>query len=373
VPPTVNAGPQNKEQEIWEKWIDGKVALDRWRAQEICDFNNKLLFDRVFPPADDSIPKILPADPGPAPEGLVLLAGNPPPFAEAVSPTQHRIQFEDGFVLKYVDHVRMRPKYAYYRFRTGVMSGGTPVKNVPSETLDRWVRKAGITEFQARVMKAVSVLEGGFDSVNTYDTGWVSIGFIQFACLSTGGNSLGQLLLSYKRENPAAFQKDLRRFGYEVTDKGIVMIVDPETGSLLTGADAMLRVIQEPRLVAVFQRAGQQSDDFVAAQIRSAMAQFYPDNEIVSFNLGDGSTASAAIKDLIRTEAGIATIMDRYVNTGKLDPLSQVLSQVAATHKLRRVEELRRFEQEVVKAMKYRKDFLAEPTLSKPSPPLQNR
>jgi hypothetical protein len=49
------------------------------------------------------------------------------------------------------------------------------------EELNRIFAASGLTPVEARVMRAVSLLEGGFDSINTYDTGF-SVGRLYPIC-----------------------------------------------------------------------------------------------------------------------------------------------------------------------------------------------
>lgn len=366
VPPTQIAPAQNPEQQIWETWIDAKVAYDRWQAQREADGKNQTDLGRTFPP-DATVPTADPADPGPPPAGLVTIAGNPPPFAAAVKPTQHRFRFADGTEIRYQTHVRMRPRYAFYRFETGVISGGRPVRDLPITELERLFRAAGVGPSESRVMRAVSLLEGGFDSVNTYDTGWVSIGFIQFASLSGGAGALGELLRGYRLLDLEGFSRDFRDWGLDVTEDGRLVALNLETGEERTGPDAAREIVQDPRLVAVFQRAGRVSPRWNEMQIRSAFAQFWPGNDPVSITLPDGTRISGRVRDFIRSEAGLATLMDRKVNTGRLDPLPTVLVQAVQSGRVRRLEDLVDLERAIVERLRYRKDYLQDATLSQPA------
>lgn len=358
-PPTQIPGPQNEEERIWEEWLEKKVAYDQARAA----LRAQLLNASVLGSRADNLPE--PVWPGPPPPGLIALAGNPPDFAEAVVPLQHTVRFEDGLEVSYQDNVRMRPRYAYYRFAQGAMSAGTPVRSLPSSTLDRLFQLAGASPFEAKVMRAVSNLEGGFDSINTYDTGFVSVGFIQFATLKDGANSLGAMLLDHKQASPAAFDADFRSFGIDVSPLGVLVVLDLETGVELTGADAVQQVIRDKRLIAVFQRAGLKSELYNAAQIRTAKRLFYPGDDPVSVTIA-GRTLAGKIKDIVKSEAGMATLMDRKVNTGRLDPLPQVLAEIAEQRKISFFLDLAKYEREIIEKMRYRKDYLADPQLSKP-------
>ena len=71
--------------------------------------------------------------------------------------------------------------------------------------------------------------------------------------------------------------------------------------------------------------------------------------------------------DFIKSEAGMATLMDRKVNTGNLGNLPSIASSIAATNDLRTVDALSQFEGEIVRQLRFRKDYLADSSLSQPS------
>lgn len=360
VNPTIDAGAQSPEQIAFERWIDAKVAYDRYVAAQIAAERNAEFLQREAPLEAKPTP-----DPGPMPAGLLRLAGEAPSMASAVQPLLHTISFHDGMRLTFTDNVAMRPRYAYYRFSEGVMSGGTSVRKMPPSELDAMFKRAGISASEQRIMKAVSLLEGGFDSVNTYDTGFVSVGFIQFACLSGGAGSLGQVLLKQKRDEPVAFDRDFRAFGLDVTDTGKLVAFDTATGIEYHGPDAADLIIKDKRLIAVFQRAGRISTPFRVAQLKVAKERYYPVDDVVIVDVA-GTKMRCRVGDIVRSEAGIATLMDRKVNTGKIDPFPALLARYVAGNDLDSPYQAASFEQEIVAALKWRKDYLADMGLSQP-------
>lgn len=366
IPPTVNPVAVTDEQKNWEDWIDAKLRYDRWQALQLARAMNLKTIGKALPDPDATTPLEQPPAPGPIPPALLAWAGNPPALAEAVVPMQHTVAFEDASI-SYRDNTRLgNPRYAYYRFQQGVMSVGMPVKSLPSDKVTSLCQLAGIGDSDSKVMRAVSMLEGGFDSVNTYDTGYVSVGFIQFATLKGGANSVGQLLKLYKSTYPGDFQQDFRRFGIDVTPDGVLDVLDVSTGAELVGPDAARRVIDDKRLIAVFQRAGLRSDKYNATQLRAAKEIYYPANDAITVTVGD-KTLTGTVADVIKTEAGMATLMDRKVNTGKLDPLPAILADVAAQTNPQSLSDLAAYERDIVDALRYRKDYLADATLSQPA------
>lgn len=363
IPPTQIATAQP----LWEAWIAAKVRHDRWEALRTARSANLEVIGQELPAPDANTPLDEPPLPGAIPTDLQDALGPAPNFAEAVAPLEHKIAFDD-ITLTYQDNVRMGPRYAYYRFANGVQSMGVAVKTMPPEALDGLFHHAGIDDGCARVMRAVSILEGGFDSVNTYDTGYVSVGFIQFASLKEGAGSLGAVLRNYKNSDPEQFASDFHRFGVEVDEAGHLVVVDPTSGSIAVGADANARIIDDKRLIAVFGRAGKQSEGFCAAQVRAAKAIYWPTEDVVSVTL-NGMATPVRVGDLVSSEAGLATLFDRKVNTGKLDALGEAASKVAAAQGLTTVAELAKYEKPIVAMVRYRKDYLAEPNLSQPAEP----
>ena len=166
----------------------------------------------------------------------------------------------------------------------GIRDGGTPVRR--RNDIAQLFAEAGIQDACAReVLIAVSELEGGFDAVNTWDTGYVSVGFIQFITGQTGeGNSLLQVLTRMKDSESRLtalhpghrdeFAEYFTDHGIDVRD-GILVVRDPMTGLTHSGAEAVQLIIEDKRLTAIFQDAGAKSTAFQIAQIREAYGAYY--------------------------------------------------------------------------------------------------
>lgn len=358
--PSIDPKAANATQAKWDAWIDKRVAYDYWVAEKRAhELNAK---DRGAAP---NFREKQPPAPGQMPADLKKLAGAPPVFADAFKPRQHAINFEDRRIA-YEDNVLIRPKYAYFRFHEGVRSSGERVREMSASELSSLFSAAGISDSEMRVMKSVSLLEGGFDSVNTYDTGFVSVGFIQFAALSAGGGSLGQVLLRMKQRWPQAFDANFRKYGLEVTDQGLLVSLCPTTGAEFIGADAAQKIITDKRLIAVYQHAGQVSREFRLAQLQIAKEMYYPAEDTIKVKTAQGAYKTCQVKDIFRTEAGMATMMDRKVNTGKLGNLAELASGYMVELGLNDPRELAGLEYEFVRQLKYRKDYLTDANLSRP-------
>ena len=353
----------NDRQKEWDVWIESQYTWDEWQAKLYSwEMNQRETGRSLTPPTPPN--NQLPSQPAPIPTDLLKLAGEPPKFVTAVTPRYYKTDFGD-FIHAAADNTPIRRKYAYYRFAEGIMDGGEPMKgNI--DKIKPLFAKAGISDSQMRVMGAVSLLEGGFDSINTYDTGYVSVGFIQFASLSGGAGSLGQVMLNMKNSHPDAFNKDFRRFGLDVTPEGALVALNLETGEAKIGPDANTEIINNRRYASLFVRAGRLSEPFKLAQIRVAVDAYYPADDTIIVNIG-GAPQTARIKDFIRTEAGMATLMDRKVNTGKYGDFVQICETYAADYGIQQVRDLAKLEYQITRAMKYRKDYMTpEYALSKP-------
>lgn len=351
------ADPQQK---AWNAWIDAKYAYDEYRAAVDANIQNQSLGS---PAAPD--PKAV-SDPGPCPQGIIDLVGAPPEFARAMIVRRYTIDFGD-LLVNMQDNVKVRRKYAYYRFPSGVMDAGQKVSAIDPERVKDLFAKAKVDGSLFRIMSAVSALEGGFDSINTYDTGYVSVGFLQFACLSGGAGSLGRALQIEKADNLETYQSDFRRYGVDVTDDGTLDVLDPNTGDELVGNEAALKIIADKRLTAVFLRAGRLSEAFRVAQIKTAVAQYFPADDPITVQVGD-QTYTGKVSDVIKSEAGLATLMDRKVNTGSLGDLQRAIAGVMLTYNLKSLKEASGMELEIVQAMQYRKSYLGANDLSQPKP-----
>jgi hypothetical protein len=363
-PPTADAVANTTDKSLWETWIQSKVTYDRWAAQRAADAANAQVLGGAYKALADNAGV---QHPGPIPPSLAAVAGIPPPLAAAVAPLQYTTVFADepDSPYRFQDHVPMRPRYAYYRSSHGTVAYGKPLREMPAEELQALFEAAGFNPTEQRVMGAVSKLEGGFEAVNTYDTGYVSVGFIQFITHQDGKHSLLEVLRREKSDDPEAYLADFRRFGIDLSADGVLVVVDPATGAELTGPEAVLRVVSDKRFPAVFQRAGRRSKAFRLAQIRVARSHYWPGDDAVKVTVG-GRMLEGKVSDIIKSEAGLATLFDRKVNRGNVEPLADVVARIMSDKKLRSFAELADYEREIVQALKYREDFLKDASLSQP-------
>ena len=363
VPPTQTArAPRSGPTAGWEAWVQAKWAYDRYQAQGTAQGANLAVFPAVIAPLTSAPPA-----PGPIPPALLAACGNPPLFVRAYAPMQYTITFDDADSYAYTDNVKMPDRYAYYRFGSGVDVSGVHVASLAKAERDALFQATGFAASEQRIWEAVSALEGGFDAVQTEDTGFVSVGFIQFVTMADGRHDLSHVLLQEKIDQPADFQNDFRRFGIDVRPDQTMVSVDPATGAELGGADAVQKIIDDKRLVAIFQRAGRKTP-FRLAQIKVAKADYWPADDPLTVTLRRGGTMTGKVSDVISSEAGIATLLDMKINRGNIRDLTGVVGTVMATHRCRgmSLSEAAPFEREIIAAMKYRADFLKDATLTQP-------
>ena len=358
-PPTQIPGAATDEEAGWEKWLNARVARDRYLAACAAETLNAKNQHRE-PKYPTEVPEPELVDPV-----LVTKFGAPPVFAANVLPNKVSVRFDD-ITLNYSDNVDMRPRFAYYRFDNGVNSEGQSIKTIPSAELDEILKECGYDESDTKVFKSVSILEGGFDSINTYDTGYVSVGFIQFASLKEGAGSLGRALINYKNEDPKGFEADFHRFGVEVAADEKLVALDLDTLTEKVGPEANTQIISDKRLIAAFQRAGKYRP-FRASQLKSAKQVYWPMNDKVTVTIGSNKIVRP-LSDFVRTEAGKAVFLDRKVNTGNIGGTSAALQAIADAAKVDTVEELAKYEALLIKCMYYRFDPMKTEDLAKPEP-----
>jgi hypothetical protein len=386
IPPTQSAqAPTEGPTAGWEPWLTARIKADRAAAQRAADTSNTALKTTVNTPSQRGTSDQPEgsrgtsgggspaggvggdAGGGPIPPTLLEAVGNPPNFARAVVPMGYKVTFDKpDEVYTYADHVKLSERFAYYRFPLGVVSYGAQLKDMNESVRAKLFTQAGFSPSERKIFEGVSGLEGGFETVQTYDTGFVSIGFIQFVTLAEGKHDLSKVLLSEKKTDPKRYEADFRRFGIDVAEDDAITVVDPATGAELSGPAAVQKIIDDKRLLAVFQRAGRVSDPFKISQIRIAKSFYWPTEDKISIPLADGMKVEGTIGEIVKSEAGLATLLDRKINTGNTRPLEDVVSQVMQAHGLKTLAEAAKYEREIIGKMEYRTNFLARPDLKQP-------
>ena len=353
-PPTANPLDSEFNPE-WKRWVKAKIAYDYYIATVAANAANMQALHIVAP-----IGPTAPPHPGIIPNTLLAACGNPPILANVVVPMVAVVSFEnENEPFRYVDNVKLSDWYPYYRFAKGTVAYGPMLKDMPKLDLEKLFKDAKFSDRERRIVGAVSPLEGGFETINTYDTGFVSVGFVQFITWNDGRGSLSDVLLRMKTDKQTEFNSDFRRFGVDVntTDKTLT-VIDPATGTELRGLPAVIRVIEDKRLTALFQRACRRSP-FRVAQIQTAKTNYWPADDIATATLADGTAITGKVSDIIKSEAGMANLFDRKVNRGSIFPLfNTTISDIAKAKHITKFGDLAKQEREIIKRLKYRADFL---------------
>jgi hypothetical protein len=115
----------------------------------------------------------------------------------------------------------------------------------------------------------------------------------------------------------------------------------------------------------VFQLAGMKSRAFRLSQIEVAKQRYYPADIPIKVTL-NGMVLEGTVSDVIKSEAGMATLFDRKVNIGNIHPFSEVVARVMTQRQLTNLTDAAQFEREITQTLRYRADFLADKNLSQP-------
>ncbi|MFM9873327.1 MAG: hypothetical protein ACKVQS_07675 [Fimbriimonadaceae bacterium] len=350
--PVVARTARHKE---WDATIDQQYSQDYAWAQSVAAWMNAgIASNQTEGPVSRPL--------SPIPADLQTTAGTPPPFFLVNRPQKITINLESYFGI-FEEGVEVPRKYPFLRSAIGTVSSSTPPNDYELNTL---AAAANLPKNLIKPLAAVARLEGGFDTINTYDTGGISMGIIQFASLMTGRGSLSTLLQTYKNRQPSEYAANFRRYGIDIAFDGRLTVIDPRTGFENSGADAVRVVVEDKRLTAVFQRAAKLSSNFRAAQVRLLGDSYNPAKLSIPVTLGS-ITTSVQISNFINSEAGLATLMDRLVNRGTIDPLPAVVSNLARENNITTISGLASLEKLVIERMTYRHDFLAVSNLGQPS------
>ncbi len=180
-------------------------------------------------------------------------------------------------------------------------------------------RAAGLSAAQAAALKQVSTHEGSFDAINTYDRALVSAGFIQFA----GGRGLPRYLALLKARQPARFRDLFQKFGLDVEfvvargaiDQSRLVVLDPDGSRVLRSSAAEAAVRDDKRLTAVLIVSGRDRD-VQRTQLEAAVRDYVLPILNASVSWASTIRQRAAVKDLFRSQKGMAALFDRCIQEG---------------------------------------------------------
>ena len=202
------------------------------------------------------------------------------------------------------------------RSDAGVMFVGTAS---PSAISLAGYKALGLSAAQAAALKQVSTHEGSFDAINTYDRALVSAGFIQFA----GSRGLPRYLALLKARQAAKFRDLIQKFGVDVefvvargaVDTARIVVLDPDGNRALRSTAAEAAIRDDKRLTTALIVSGRDRD-VQLTQIEAAVRDYVL--PILNANVSWASTTrqSAPLKDLCRSQKGMATLFDRCIQEG---------------------------------------------------------
>ena len=313
-----------------------------------------------------------PPDPGQMPQGI----GHQPPQMTYQAGKEYSIRMPgSNQTITYTDHVMdpIRLGSIYYRQTNGVRVGGRKLNSLPNP--DQLLKDAGITNMaEIKATKAVSAQEAGFEGVNTYDAGYISVGMIQFISGKDGKGSLAAVLARLKANSPGDFSTYFQKFGIDVIQdskdhKNVIQAVDPATGEVLTGEKAVQAIIDDKRLTEVFHNAGINSQAFQAAQLQIAHENYYTPDKHFSVTV-DGTTISGKMGDVLKSEAGLTAMLDRNVQHGSsVGVFDKAVADVMKQYHVKTLDDLAKYEKLIIPHIQNRIDVLNDPSLGQPSDP----
>lgn len=173
--------------------------------------------------------------------------------------------------------------------------------------LEQKLQDLGLPSDDARILALVSAHEGGFDTIQTYDSALFTWGFIQFA--GTGG--LQAVMKTIKAVAPADFEEYFHSNGLDVTDKGQITIQKGD--ELLTGQAALQELHDNPETWGWFLQASQDSD-IKLAQVKTAYDSYYIPSGNISVKLGKDKTTLGSL--FAGNDFARAMLFDRSVQRG---------------------------------------------------------
>lgn len=290
--------------EPWRRWLSEYEAHAQWKLH------------KQGPPVKD---------PGSIPSELATqrfrgdLLGEPPPAAFRFI-YSYAVTLPDGSEYAFRDDpVHLEDRCVLQE--SGVIKTGLPIWGRPE--VEELLDSAHITDATERkVMKKVAEAQGGFETINTCDSGYVCAGFVPFCAGEDGDGSLAQLLVGMKATSPSEFEACFRDLGIDV-DKRALVVIHPTTGRLLRGKEAVHAIVDDKRLTALFCNAGKKSRAYQITQLKLARELYYLASQDFTLKalVGSGDkavlvTLSGKYGDVLRSEAGKVALMDRAVQRG---------------------------------------------------------
>ncbi|MBP6825791.1 MAG: LysM peptidoglycan-binding domain-containing protein [Saprospiraceae bacterium] len=213
------------------------------------------------------------------------------------------------------------------------------------------IQAVGLTGMQAAALQFVSIHEGSFDAINSYDKAIFSYGFIQFTGAAAVGGSLNRLLASMETNAPAAFQNIFKRVGIDTegVGKNAVVTVLDDNGFKRSGDEAWLYIQRNVALYGAFIQAGFEPS-LVREQLRMANELYVQPalNFKLDVTIGGIRLTVPRISDVFTSEAALTIIIALAINQGvggMSKTLAPAVSTVATQQRLNSVTALRQIDE----------------------------
>lgn len=212
----------------------------------------------------------------------------------------------------------------YMVYPQGIMYAGQSQTELDLAT----IQSVGLSPQQAKALQYVSVHEGKFDAINSYDKAIFSYGFIQFTGAASVGASLNRVMASMKTYAPMAFQRVFQSVGIDTEGSATAptTTVLTENGSKLRGDDAWLFIQRNVRLYGAFVQAGFEPS-LIREQLRMANNLYVQPalNFKLDVVLGGLRVVIPRLTDVINSEAALTAVIAIAVNQG-VGGMSRIVS-----------------------------------------------
>lgn len=157
-----------------------------------------------------------------------------------------------------------------------------------------------------RLVAAITLNEGMFEAVNSYDNSFMSFGVMQWtAGAGAAAGELGALLGRLKRSDPAAFHDCFGRYGLDTEAKAGATTGNLKLDGTVLGTAAAKAVFRSPTWAYRFWRAGHHP------AVRRCQLQ-HAANRIDFF--ADTVIAGHRMRDWLSSELSMAMLLDEHVN-----------------------------------------------------------
>jgi murein DD-endopeptidase MepM/ murein hydrolase activator NlpD len=200
-----------------------------------------------------------------------------------------------------------------------------PGQSMPQLPLSMY-QSVGLSEAQAKALRFVSMHEGKFDAINSYDKAIFSFGFIQFTGSVATGNSLGMVLSYYKSNCAELFGKYFLAAGIDVVysfkDGSIappvtVSVIHGTTGEKLINDAAYAYIKDHIELFGPFIQSAYEPT-MVREQLRAAALMYVQKalNMKLKVTILGIPVEIPIISEILKSEGASTVLIDLCVNRG---------------------------------------------------------